>query len=169
MAQNTKEVDRLLEKYSTYSTTKKNMLVAMNLTAGMVSVASKQANIDRKTHYNWLKDDHEYATEIDHIREDLLDLVESKLLELINGAKKEVIISRRATEDDPRTQEIVSLRDKPDNISAIFFLKTKGKLRGYVEKQEIDFTGKLGYEPNIDLDVLSDEEKNLLAKIFGNQ
>jgi hypothetical protein len=51
----------------------------------------------------------------DNENEGLLDLAESKLIENIN---------------------------KNDDTAIIFYLKTKGKNRGYIERQEIDIESK---------------------------
>lgn len=64
--------------------------------------------------YNWIEADEELQNAIDEIREELLDFVESKFFNLIR---------------------------KGDKGAMIFFLKTIGKHRGYVEKY--DFQGNI--------------------------
>lgn len=89
---------------------KKKMLLSMEKSLGVVSVASKQAGISRNTHYRWMKEDPEYKSAIEELENVTLDFAESKLHEqIIEG-----------------------------NVTAIiFFLKTKGKVRGYIERQEV--------------------------------
>jgi hypothetical protein len=113
---------------------KKAMLKAMKKYRGIVSHSLEAADVVRSTYYAWLKDDPEFKEDIEAINEGAIDFVESKLLDLIDGATEEVI--------HPLSGEIVELRGKPDKTAAIFFLKTRGKHRGYVERQEI--TGKDG-------------------------
>ena len=72
------------------------------------------AGINRRTYHQWIADDQEFADKCFDVQEALLDTAESKLHENING----------------------------NQIQAItFFLKTKGKSRGYVERQEISGPG----------------------------
>jgi len=70
-----------------------------------------KANIGRTTFYNWYNQDEGFQIEIENIREGLLDYAESKLFKHIQDG----------------------------NLTAvIFFLKTKGQIRGYIEKQYIN-------------------------------
>lgn len=86
------------------------MIKAMVKRLGVVTNACKDADIDRSTHYDWMKADDAYREAIESIAEITLDFAESKLLARI---------------------------DKQDITAIIFYLKTKGKKRGYVERQEI--------------------------------
>lgn len=97
-------------------TLKKAMLEALEKSLGVVSTAAKVAGIDRGTHYAWLKNDPEYAEQVKDIENVALDFAESKLFKNIEKAKE---------------------------ASVFFFLKTKGKQRGYVERQEIQHEGTL--------------------------
>ena len=92
-------------------TPKKTMLDALERSLGIVSTACEKAGISRQTHYNWLKDDAEYKEAVRAIEERTIDFAESHLHALI--------------------------KDK-NPAATIFFLKTKGKNRGYVERQEIE-------------------------------
>jgi len=90
---------------------KKAMLEALEKSLGIVSTACNIVGICRKTHYDWLKDDPEYAESVEMINDMAIDFAESSLHEQI--------------------------KDKVPT-STIFYLKTKGKKRGYVEKQEVE-------------------------------
>ena len=94
---------------------KKAMIEALEKSLGIVTTAAKAAGIDRSTHYDWLKDDEDYRKAVDSIQDIALDFAESKLHKQIENGE-------------------VS--------STIFYLKTKGKKRGYVERQEL--TGEDG-------------------------
>ena len=96
---------------STNSTRKKDLLDALERSLGIVSTACEKVGVDRKTHYNWLKDDPEYKAAVDQIQESVIDFAESHLYKLIK-------------EGNPAAN--------------IFYLKTKGKNRGYIERQEIE-------------------------------
>lgn len=92
---------------------KKAMIQALEKTLGVVTPACKMCEIAPKTHYVWMKEDEDYKSAVEMIGESCLDFAESKLYELVNSG---------------------------DTAATIFLLKTKGKKRGYVEKQLIDHT-----------------------------
>ena len=94
---------------------KKILIEALISTLGVITSACKKAGIARQTFYNYYNNDVKFKKEVDDIENIALDFVESKLYSQISD----------------------------DNITAtIFYLKTKGKKRGYIERQEI--TGKDG-------------------------
>ncbi len=83
---------------------------------GNVSELCKAIDISRSTYYEWMDKDKDFNTKIMAEQEGLIDFVESKLFNLI---------------------------DDKNIIGTIFFLKTKGKKRGYVEKTELEHSGEL--------------------------
>jgi len=90
---------------------KKGMLEALTKSLGIVSTACETVGISRTTYYKYYKADEQFKEQVDGISEEAIDFVESRLFELI----------------------------RKGNVAAtIFFLKTKGKKRGYVERQEIE-------------------------------
>lgn len=93
--------------------TKKQQLMIESLKSNAcnISQACKSANISRQTHYDWIDKSDNYKKEYNDVVESLIDFAESALMRQI----KEGIVP-----------------------STIFFLKTRGKSRGYVERQEID-------------------------------
>lgn len=114
---------------------KKQFLTCLEAARGNVSLACKKMNtMSRQTYYAWMKDDPEFKQQVEDIQDGLIDFAEEKLFDLIDGAYEEVI--------HPLTGEVVNLRSKPNPTSVIFYLKTKGKNRGYIERQEL--TGKDG-------------------------
>jgi hypothetical protein len=108
-------------------TLKKKMIEALERSLGRVTEAAEAINIARSTHYDWMQKDEEYKHAVEAIGEKALDFVESKLFELIDGAQREIITE----------QGIATLKDTPNPTACIFYLKTKGKKRGYVERQEV--------------------------------
>ena len=81
-----------------------------------MTTACKKAKCNRSTFYDYYNKDPKFKAEVDAIQDIALDFVESKLFEQI----------------------------KDDNTTAtIFYLKTKGKRRGYVERQEIQHDGTI--------------------------
>lgn len=89
---------------------KKQMVEALEKSLGIVTSACKAVGISRETHYRWLREDEAYKMAVDSIEDIALDFAESQLHKQI----KEGEVS-----------------------STIFYLKTKGKKRGYIERQEI--------------------------------
>ncbi len=102
---------------------KKLLLKALEKSMGIVSKACEIAKLDRSTFYKYYNDDEQFKNDVDNMQEYVLDFAESKLLE--------------------------NIKDKKET-SIIFYLKTKGRKRGYVEKQDVDITTK-GKEVNIPL------------------
>ena len=96
-------------------TKKAAMLEALEKSLGIVSTACKMVDISRQTHYAWLKADEEYKKAVNSIQDGVLDFAESHLYKLVK-------------EGNP--------------AATIFFLKTKGKKRGYIERQEIEVQEK---------------------------
>jgi len=93
---------------------KKAMLEALEQSLGVVTSACKSVGIGRTTHYLWMENDPEYKKAVDDLSNVALDYAESKLHSQIK---------------------------KENPTAIIFYLKTKGKRRGYVERQEISHEG----------------------------
>jgi hypothetical protein len=93
---------------------KKAMLDALEKSLGVVTSACKTVGIGRTTHYLWMDSDPEYKAAVDSIADVAIDFAESQLHKQIKDG---------------------------NSTATIFFLKTKGKKRGYVERQEIDAVG----------------------------
>lgn len=108
---------------------KKAILEALEKSLGVVTTACKKVGVGRTTFYGWLKDDKDFADKVNDIQNIALDFVESKLFENIKEGK---------------TSEM------------IFYLKTKGKKRGYVERQEI--TGADGMPTNFQIEIIDNIE-----------
>ena len=90
---------------------KKDFIEALRNNLGHISNACEAAKIGRRTYYDWIDKDKNFKEDVDHVQDSLLDLAESKLLENI---------------------------ENNENTAIIFYLKTKGKKRGYIEKQELE-------------------------------
>ncbi len=88
-----------------------------------MSKACEIVGIDRKTHYNYYNSDPEYKEQVDSIADVAIDFVESKLYEKIKG-----VSIGKETKDGLQVYDV-----PPSDTAIIFYLKTKGKKRGYVE------------------------------------
>jgi len=90
---------------------KESMIQALESSLGVVTTACKKVDVPRSTFYKWIKEDAEFAEQVKDITNIALDFAESHL--------------HKQIEDD-------------NTAATIFYLKTKGKNRGYVEKQQIE-------------------------------
>ena len=104
---------------------KESILKSLEQSLGVVTMACRQAEIPRSTFYKWLKTDEEFAKQVKDIDNVALDFAESQLHKQIQ-----------------------------DGIpaSTIFYLKTKGKKRGYIERTEI--TGAEGMPNNFQIEII---------------
>lgn len=86
------------------------MLIALEQSLGIVTTACIASNVPRATHYYWLREDKDYKAAVEDIENIALDFAESQLHEQIRNS---------------------------DTAATIFYLKCKGKKRGYIERTEI--------------------------------
>lgn len=106
------------------------MIDALIEALGIVTLACKKIGIARQTHYAWYNEDEEYKKAVDDVLDVALDFAESMLHKQI--------------------------QDK-DTTATIFYLKTKGKRRGYIESQQIDHNISIPKLPEIVVKRRSDE------------
>ena len=114
---------------------KKQLIDALEQSLGIVTVACKNVGIHRSTFYEWYKKDTEFANKVDNIEDMALDFAESQLhQQMLNG-----------------------------NVTAIiFYLKTKGTKRGYIERQ--DHTHHLKPFTHIEIEQKYDQYEEVKAK-----
>ena len=100
----------------------------------------KELSIDYRSLQNWVYQDSALAEIVEGQNEKTVDFVESKLFQRITGYDEvETFISHYKGEII--TQEFIR-RYPPDPTCIIFFLKTRGRARGYIEKVGYEITGK---------------------------
>jgi len=100
---------------------------------GVVTVASRSCGVSRSSHYEYMQHDPEYRKAVNALADVALDFAESQLHKQIKNGS---------------------------TAATIFYLKTQGKARGYIEKSELDVTSggqSLAPEPAIDWSQLSPE------------
>lgn len=97
---------------------KKQILEALEKSLGIVTTACKQVGIHRDTYYEWLKKDKEFKKAVKELENVALDFAESQLHKQIA---------------------------KGNPLSTMFYLKCKGKKRGYIEQQEVKVTGNMKF------------------------
>ena len=104
-------------------TKKQKVLKALEESHGVVTNACKKAGVSRAQFYRWWNEDEKFRQQCDDIQESAIDFVESELFKQI----------------------------KEGNITGqIFYLKTKGKHRGYIEKTQVqqETTGSISFDFN---------------------
>jgi len=102
-------------KFTKIDILKRALIEALEKHLGIVTSACKTAGCCRETFYIYYREDPEFKKRVDSIGEMALDFAESHL-------------HKQIQDDNP--------------TSTIFYLKCKGKHRGYYEKQEIEITDR---------------------------
>ena len=90
-------------------------LTILTKQGGNVAGACRSMNINRRTYYNWMDKYEDFKAMVEDITEALIDDAESQLQTLISSGNV---------------------------VAILFYLKTRAKSRGYVERQEQDITSK---------------------------
>jgi predicted DNA-binding transcriptional regulator AlpA len=108
---------------------KKKLVESLEKSLGVVTTACKQTGVNRSTFYEWYNKDEEFKKEVDSIGDIALDFAESQLHKQIKDG---------------------------NSTATIFYLKTKGKRRGYVERQEI--TGADGSPTSFKIEIIDTNE-----------
>ncbi|MCW5591044.1 MAG: hypothetical protein KIS74_02995 [Burkholderiales bacterium] len=91
------------------------MLEALQKNLGIVTRAAEMSGCSREQHYAWMKKDAKYRKAVEELAEVAVDFAEASLFAQIR---------------------------KQEAAATIFFLKTKARHRGYIERKEMDVTSK---------------------------
>ena len=97
--------------------TAQRIIEAIKASNGLLTLAAKKAHVGYTTMWRYTKEFPSVRLAVEEAKETMMDYVEGKLYENIKNG---------------------------DNACIIFFLKTQGKSRGYIEKQEIEHSGDIG-------------------------
>lgn len=116
---------------------KKAMIEALKKSLGVVTPAAANVGIDPDTHYEWLRKDPKYRDEVEKLQDRALDFAESKLF------------------------NIMQTNGKGATTATIFYLKTKGKKRGYIESSEIQLNSA-----KVEGHLTIDQQKELAEEIL---
>lgn len=100
-----------------------------------ITNACKQSGVGRRTFYNWMKEDSTFLDDVVNTKESLIDDVETALLMIARGYKKELTYKTQ----DANGKKVMSKKEiyiQP-NIQAIkLFLEAKARNRGYGMKPD---------------------------------
>ncbi len=130
-----KTIKKKVTKYLTKAQKKKLLLKELEKSLGIVSTACVKAGISRNTFYIYYRDDEDFKAEVDAMDDYVLDYVENKNFENIKSG---------------------------DVKSIMFYLKTKGKNRGFVEKTEQTINHNIN---SIDIQTSSEDVDEDLEKL----
>lgn len=115
-AQLKKDAEKEVE-YPTLTPRKTSLLEALKKHKGLITKACLASGVARRTYYAWYHEDEDFKKAVDSVQDFVLDEVEDCAHQLIEDGNPAMII---------------------------FYLKCKGKKRGYIEKQQIEYsTGDL--------------------------
>ena len=89
---------------------KKKLIAALEKSLGIVTEACEKAELSRRQHYVWYKEDEDYRKSVDSIEGKYIDFAETHLKEQI---------------------------EKGSTPATIFYLKTRGRKRGYNDTLDI--------------------------------
>jgi hypothetical protein len=92
---------------------------------GRLTIAAKALNVSIRTIYDWFADEN-LKKALQEIKDEELDFAEDQLHLLMKGIPE--------VDEQGR---LVDWKVRPDNASIMFYLKTQGKNRGYLEKTEM--------------------------------
>lgn len=132
--------DKTAKRYRTAADRKAAMedfLIAYEKSLGVLKPACEMTGMCRKTIWEWRKKYPEFDAACHECEEIAVDFVESKLYKLINDGAE---------------------------ASTIFYLKTKGRKRGYAERQEIDMNAEV---KGVTVNVTNQETAQVLQDIMG--
>lgn len=90
---------------------KKKMIIELQKSWGIAAPALEKLKVPRTTYEYWMRSDKKFCEEVLSIRENKIDLAESRLVEAANSGQSWAIA---------------------------LIVRTLGKNRGYTEKQEVD-------------------------------
>jgi len=119
---------------------KEAFLKILEKSLGVKSTACAAMGITRTTVYNWIATDKEFAKEVEAIEDVALDFAESRLFHNMKAGTQ-------------------------GQASVIFFLKTKGKRRGYIEESHITTPPDNPFE----MEVTEAEAASIASRILGRK
>jgi hypothetical protein len=115
---------------------KNNLLDALEKSLGVVTSACKIVKCHRSTFYKFYNNDQDFKASVDELQNLTLDFAESQLHKQIKDG---------------------------NTTATIFYLKTKGKKRGYVERKEVEMTAQVSTSK------ISDEARKKIDDILNDE
>ena len=116
------------------------IIEAIKASNGLLCMSAKRAGVGYTTLWRYIQDFPTVKQAVAEAKEGMLDFAESKLFQNIKAG---------------------------DNTAIIFYLKTQGKGRGYIERQEV--TGAGGGPLETKIIVASEEDKKNLERVINGE
>jgi hypothetical protein len=110
---------------------------SLRLNLGLVYASSKETGISVEDHNRWMQEDSDYRKQVMEIDGHAIDYVESTLLKLVEEKNPQAIM---------------------------FYLKTKGKDRGYVEKTSTSEAKDKGED--LPVDMSREDKRRIIHKLM---
>jgi len=126
------KVDTIKKEQARTAIIKKQIIEMFLKKTGNIAMMCRELGICRQTYYGWMAEDEKFKKAIDDEKEGLIDFAESKLFNLIN---------------------------EKNTVAIIFFLKTQGKHRGYIEQSDVGISGEI--KLNVDRTITSDRPEEM--------
>ena len=122
---------------------KEAFIIAYKENFGNITISCEAAGVGRGQYKSWCENDPEFRKRLAEIEpeEIMLDFGEQKLMERIA---------------------------RGDTLATMFLLKTKGKRRGYVERQEVSHEGDVVKQITVNV-IRPDELPNIQKQIDGDE
>lgn len=117
---------------------KEALVEALEQSLGVITTACLKVGVSRDTFYRYMRTDEGFALRVKELENVALDFAESQLFKNIKDGKE---------------------------ASVIFFLKTKGRGRGYIEKSNVDLTSNGEKIERIEIEIIKHE----IVKHKGNE
>lgn len=100
--------------------TREQVIAALKATGGFITHAADELGCSYRTIENYIKQDPSIAVENAHIQENRLDIAESVVIQTMEGSDKKVALD-----------------------ASKFYLKYKGRQRGYIKAQKLEISEDL--------------------------
>lgn len=122
--------------------TAEKIIIALKEAKGLLTLASRKAGVSYTTINRYANEFPSVREAVEEAKETMLDFAEGKLFEKIN---------------------------KGDTVAILFYLKTQGKRRGYIERQELSGEGGGAIKHEVKIQVISPKAKELTEKVLKGE
>lgn len=110
---------------------KKKVVEALEKSLGVITPACKEVGISRNCFYQWYREDEEFRREVDGVGEIALDFVENQLYKKIKeGSERSIIFYMRSKGKSRGYSDTIDITSQGDKITEITLTEVKGAIVG---------------------------------------